>query len=488
MNKVFSKFVFCFCTLSLFLNAPIYANENNGSANNFPGSFADLSEKLLPAVVNISTSKTVTARRRAMPGFPPGSPFEDFFEEFFGQGMPNNNRGGRTRKRTSLGSGFIIDPEGFVVTNNHVIDDADEVKVTLHDDQVFTAKIIGRDEKTDLALLKISDDKPFPYVPWGNSDKMRVGDWVLAIGNPFGLGGTVTSGIVSARARVLGSGPYDDFIQTDASINRGNSGGPMFNLQGEVVGINTAIVSPSGGSVGIGFAIPSMLASSVIDQLKKFGETQRGWLGVHIQEVTEEIAESLGLADKKGALVVTVSEDGPAKAAKILPGDVILAFNNKSIDEMRQLPRIVAETKIGSKVPVRVWRDGKSVTLYVKVGELQENGGDVVSSRAQGDKQATIKSLGLTLGNMTKEIQEKYQLPEGIQGVIIHDVMPESAAENKGLTAGDIILEIYQRPVESVAQAVSRIQKHKKAGKKFVLLLVKRNNVTRFVALRFMDE
>jgi serine protease Do len=348
--------------------------------------FADVAEKLLPSVVNISTSQKVDAANPAgdmmdmlegMPAFPPGSPFEDFFNEFRNQQQQQPRRGGRQppaqQKVTSLGSGFIIDASGFVVTNNHVIQDADEINVILQDNTTLKAELVGYDAKTDLAVLRVKPDKPLPAISWGDSDKMRVGDWVLAIGNPYGLGGTVTAGIISARARDIQSGPYDDFLQTDAAINRGNSGGPMFNTQGEVIGVNTAIYSPSGGSVGIGFAIPSAMVKSIVTQLKVTGHTRRGWLGVRIQSVSPEIAESLGLGKVRGAMVSSVNPGGPADKAGIKNGDIVLSFDAKEIPDMRRLPRIVAETDVGKTAPMVVWRGGKEVTLQVKLGELESH-------------------------------------------------------------------------------------------------------------------
>src|SRR5205823_4830656 len=351
----------------------------SAAARPAPDSFADLAEKLLPSVVNISTTQTLKSdrgRERAgpeVPQFPPGSPFEEFFRDFFDRGAPKSGRPeAQPRKATSLGSGFIIDPAGYVVTNNHVIADADEITVILHDDTNLKAELIGRDTKTDIAVLKVKTDKPLSAAVWGDSDAARVGDWVVAIGNPFGLGGSVTAGILSARQRDINSGPYDDFLQTDASINRGNSGGPMFNMDGQVIGINTAIYSPSGGSIGIGFAIPSALAKGVVAQL--IGEpdhiVHRGWLGVRIQAVTDEIAESLGLDKAKRALVASVNDIGPAQGGSIQPGDVILTFDGKPVTDMRHLPRLVAETPVDKSVPVTVWRKRKETPLHVKVGKL----------------------------------------------------------------------------------------------------------------------
>ncbi|HCW68886.1 MAG TPA: serine protease, partial [Thalassospira lucentensis] len=320
-----------------------------------PDSFADLAERLLPSVVNIATSQMVADRQGPDFQFPPGSPFEDLFRDFMDRNGQGGEQGGpspQKRRATALGSGFIISADGYIVTNNHVIDGADEISVRLHDGDTLDAKLIGRDPKTDVALLKVEPKEDLPFVKWGSSDDARIGDWAMAIGNPFGLGGTVTAGIVSARNRNINQGPYDDFIQTDASINRGNSGGPLFNLEGDVIGINSAIYSPSGGSVGIGFAIPSAIAQSVVDQLKEYGRTRRGWLGVHIQTVTDDIADSVGLDESTGAMVAGVSDEGPAKEAGIKQGDVILTFDGKEVESMRRLPRIVADTKIGKDVDV----------------------------------------------------------------------------------------------------------------------------------------
>src|SRR6267143_1014009 len=344
-----------------------------------PDNIADVAEKVINAVVNISTSQSVESRNSAtpQPSLPPGSPFEEFFDEFFKnrrgqQGDNNQNRPSGPRRVNSLGSGFIIDPSGIVVTNNHVIADADEVTVILNDGARLKAEILGRDTKVDLALLRVKPEKPLISVQFGDSDRLRLGEWVVAIGNPFSLGGTVTAGIVSARNRDINSGPYDNYIQTDAAINRGNSGGPLFNLEGEVIGVNTAIISPSGGSIGIGFAVPSKAAVAVIDQLKQFGETRRGWLGVRIQQVTDEIAESLKVAPPRGALVAGVDDKGPAKPAGIEPGDVIIKFDGKDIKEMRDLPRIVADTPVGRDVEVIVVRKGKEETKTVTLGRLED--------------------------------------------------------------------------------------------------------------------
>jgi serine protease Do len=456
-----------------------------------PDGFADLAAKLLPAVVNISSTQTIKADKSSeaapdMPQFPPGSPFEQFFKDFLDR---NKNRpDAAPRRATSLGSGFIIDGSGLVVTNNHVIADADEITVTLQDDTNFKAEVVGRDTKVDLALLRIKPTKPLPSLKFGDSDGTRVGDWVLAIGNPFGLGGTVTAGILSARAREINAGPYDDFLQTDAPINRGNSGGPMFNMNGEVIGINTAIYSPSGGSIGIGFAIPSNLAKPVIDQLRQYGHVRRGWLGVNIQSVTDEIAENLGLDKPKGALIASVREGGPAQVAGIQPGDVVLSFDGKPVTDMHHLPRLVAETPIDKSVKVTVWRKRKEHTFDVKVGELKE---DQQQAALTPNKQAppaeppgTVKTLGLSLASLTPELRERFSLSQDAAGVVVIDVANNSAASEKGMRAGDVVVEVAQEEVKTPAQITQKIDDAKKAGRKSVLLLVDRQGDLRFVALR----
>jgi serine protease Do len=456
-----------------------------------PEGFSDLAAKLLPAVVNISTTQTLKADRQRpeMPQFPPGSPFEEFFKDFLDRNMPHGQKpDAPPRRATSLGSGFIIDSSGLVVTNNHVIADADEITVILHDDTNLKAEVVGKDIKTDLALLRVKTDKPLTAVSFGDSDLMKVGDWVLAIGNPYGLGGTVTAGIVSARARDIQQGPYDDFIQTDASINRGNSGGPMFNMNGEVVGINTAIYSPSGGSIGIGFAIPSALAKPVILQLKDYGKPRRGWLGVRIQSVTDEIAESLGLDKPRGALVASVSDKGPAQAAGIQPGDIVLTFDGKDVTDMKRLPRIVAETPIDKAVKVTVWRKRKEESVDVKVGELDETEKQAdASSPAQpqpSDTGTTVKALGLSLSSVTPELKQKFSLADDADGVVVVDVASDSPAAEKGLKPGDVIVEVAQEEVKNPAQVTGKIDEAKKNHKKSVLLLVDRAGDLRFIALR----
>ena len=453
-----------------------------------PDSFADLADKLLPTVVNISTTQKVDGNDGPeMPQFPPGSPFEDFFRDFFNRRGQGGERQ-QPHNATALGSGFIVRANGYIVTNYHVIEGAEEITVVLHDNTSLDAKLVGRDEKTDLAVLKVETDKPLPFAEFGDSDRMRVGDWVLAIGNPFGLGGSVTAGIISARSREINAGPYDDFLQTDAAINRGNSGGPMFNMDGQVIGINTAIYSPSGGSVGIGFAIPSALARGVVDQIIEFGRTKRGWLGVRIQSVTPEIAESLGLDKAEGALVAGVTDDGPAAKAGIETGDVILTFDGKPISESRRLPRVVADTTVDKKVPVVVWRKGQRKELSVVLGELEaaEESGQVASTSERGGEDAkpeSLDALGVTLSAPTDALKKQYSLAEGQKGVVVTAVTGGSPAAEKGLKVGDVIVEVGQEEVAGPADVGRKVREAREGGRKSVLLLVESGGDLRFVAL-----
>jgi serine protease Do len=458
-----------------------------------PDGIAEVAEKVIDAVVNISTSQTVEAHGNVVPQLPPGSPFEEFFEEFFknrrgqqGDNTPNRERA--PRRVNSLGSGFIIDASGIVVTNNHVISDADEVNVILNDGSRLKAEVLGRDKKTDLALLRVKTDKPLTAVKFGDSEKLRLGEWVVAIGNPFSLGGTVTAGIVSARNRDINSGPYDNYIQTDAAINRGNSGGPLFNLEGEVIGINTAIISPSGGSIGIGFAVPSKIAVAVIDQLRQYGETRRGWLGVRIQQVTDEIADSLNIKPARGALVAGIDDKGPAKPAGIEPGDVIVKFDGKDVKEMRDLPRIVADTPVGKDVEVVVIRKGKEDRKTVKLGRLEDGEKQAAvtpkKDAAPEEKSVVQKSLGLNLANLSDDLRKRYKIKDGVKGVVITGVDASSAAAEKRLNAGDVIVEIAQEPVASTADIQKRLDQLKKDGRKSALLLIANaEGELRFVAL-----
>ena len=463
-----------------------------------PDGFADLAAKLLPSVVNISTTQTLKTAGGGeqdapdMPQFPPGSPFEKFFHDFLDHGVPKGEHPDLgPRKATSLGSGFVIDPAGYIVTNNHVIADADQITVILHDNTNLKATVVGRDTKTDIALLKVKTDKPLPATVWGNSDAARVGDWVLAIGNPFGLGGSVTAGILSARQRDINSGPYDDFLQTDAPINRGNSGGPMFDMDGRVIGINTAIYSPSGGSIGIGFAIPSALAKLVVAELKEEADhtVHRGWLGVRIQAVTDEIAESLGLVKARGALVASLSDKGPAQAAGIQPGDVILKFDGKDVEDMRQLPRLVAETPINKAVAVVLWRKRAETTVQVKIAKLDESDQQVANAPDAPKKTArtetgVVKTLGLTLSGITPDLKDKFSLGDDAKGVVVVDVAKDSSAADRGVHPGDLIMEAAQEEVKNPQDLSSKIDEAKKSGRKSILLLVQRQGDLHFVALR----
>jgi len=449
-----------------------------------PESFSGLAKKLLPTVVNISTTQNVEGRAGPeMPQLPPGSPFEDFFKEFF----ERNNPQPRNRRATSLGSGFIIDNKGHIVTNNHVIQDADEIHVILHDDTRLKATLIGRDPKTDLAVLKVEEEIKLPQTEFGDSDEMEVGDWVIAIGNPFGLGGTVTAGIISARGRDINSGPYDDYLQTDASINRGNSGGPTFNMDGEVIGINTAIFSPTGGSVGIGFAIPSNVAAPVIRQLIKNGEVRRGWLGVHIQSVTDEIAESLGLKETTGAMIASVVPDGPAASADFKPGDVILEFGGVEVPEMRRLPKIVADIEPGETVDAIVWRDGERVTVAVEVGHLKEEPTQVAAAPVKEkstSREQEIEQLGLKVVGIDGDMRQKFKLEADAKGVVVTDVDADGPAAEKGLQPGDRIIQVSQEDVAEPADVKRKVDQAKAQGRKSVLLRVQSERGLRFVAIR----
>lgn len=460
-----------------------------------PESFAPLAEKLSPAVVNIATTQKVKGMAGnpmmpfmfGLPDDPQLEPFREFFKQF-GQGMPQGRGGSGAPEQEvhSLGSGFIIDASGYVVTNNHVIDEADEVKVIMQDDTKLDAKIIGRDEKTDLALLKVTSKKPLPFVSFGNSDSAKVGDWIIAIGNPFGLGGSVSAGIISARSRSINAGPFDDFIQTDAAINRGNSGGPMFNMAGEVIGVNSAIISPSGGNVGIGFAVPSTLAQPVIEQLKKFGRTHRGWLGVKIQEVTDEIAESVGLSKAQGALVLGLNEGSPAAKAGVRIGDVITHFNDSEVSQMRKLPRIVAETKVGSTVPVKLWRDGKPVMVKVTLGEQKDDAPK--PSKLTGDPESedmkTAEFLGLQAVTLDPAIAARFGIPEKMKGLLILEVEPASVAGRQGLQEGDVITHVNNVATATVQDFRTAMGRALGAGRNFALVRIQRSeNEVAFVTL-----
>src|SRR6202142_2203556 len=464
-----------------------------------PDGIADVAEKVIAAVVNISTSQTVEAKagpggegRGVTPQLPPGSPFEEFFDDFFKnrRGSPGGPRGGgdmQPHKTSSLGSGFIIDTSGIVVTNNHVIADADEINVIMNDGTKIKAELVGVDKKTDLAVLKFKPVKPLVAVKFGDSDKLRLGEWVIAIGNPFSLGGTVTAGIVSARNRDISNGPYDNYIQTDAAINRGNSGGPLFNLDGEVIGVNTLIISPSGGSIGIGFAVPSKTVAGVVDQLRQFGELRRGWLGVRIQQVTDEIAESLNIKPARGALIAGVDDKGPAKPAGIEPGDVIVTFDGKEIKEPKDLSRVVADTAVGKEVDVVVIRKGEEQTKKVTLGRLEDPDKPQpasAKSTPEPEKPVTQKVLGLDLANLSKDLRSRYKIKDTVKGVVVTGVDNASDAADKRLSAGDVIVEVAQEAVSNAADIEKRVEQLKKDGKKSVLLLLSNaDGELRFVAL-----
>jgi serine protease Do len=458
-----------------------------------PENVADVAEEVIDAVVNISTSQKVDTRMSNMPDLPPGSPMEEFFEEFFKNRRGNrggDDQDGAPRRVNSLGSGFIIDPSGLVVTNNHVIAEADEISVILNDGTKLKAELVGKDSKSDLALLRVHPDQPLKAVKFGDSDKLRLGEWVIAIGNPFSLGGTVTAGIVSARNRDINSGPYDNYIQTDAAINRGNSGGPLFNLNGDVVGVNTAIYSPTGGSIGIGFAVPSNSAVAVIDQLRQFGETHRGWLGVRIQPVTDDIAESLGIKPARGALVAGVDDRGPAKPGGIEPGDVVVSFDGHPVKEMHDLPRIVADTPVNKEVDVVIIRKGKEETHRVKIGRL-EDGEKMAAlekkdSAAPEQKSVVQKTLGLELSSLSDDLRKKFKIRDTVKGVVVTgvDASVASAQADKRLSPGDVIVELQYQPVGTPADIQTRIDALKTQGKKVAVLLVSNaDGETRFVAL-----
>jgi serine protease Do len=484
----------CLGTAGVLMSAPALARGPDG--------IADVAEKVIDAVVNISTSQTVEAKagggegRGAMPQLPPGSPFEEFFDDFFKnrRGPGGGSKGGdknsdlQPRKTNSLGSGFIVDTSGIAVTNNHVIADADEINIIMNDGTKIKAELVGVDKKTDLAVLKFKPPaKPLIAVKFGDSDRLRLGEWVIAIGNPFSLGGTVTAGIVSARNRDINSGPYDSYIQTDAAINRGNSGGPLFNLDGEVIGVNTLIISPSGGSIGIGFAVPSKTVAGVVDSLRQFGELRRGWLGVRIQQVTDEIAESLNIKPARGALIAGVEDKGPAKPAGIEPGDVVVKFDGKDIKEPKDLSRVVADTAVGKEVDVVIIRKGKEETRKVTLGRLEDGDKAVqasAKSQPETEKPVTQKALGLDLATLSKDLRTRYKVKDSVKGVVITSVDSNSDAAEKRLSPGEVIVEVAQEAVSNAADVKKRVDQLKKDGKKSILLLVSNaDGELRFVAL-----
>ena len=487
--------------LTLAVPMSVSIRPEPAAARGTPDGFADLAAKLLPAVVNISSTQNMQAKNGPpngpqsgpdVPVFPPGSPFEQFFKDFLNRGRPPGQRGDATprpqRKAQSLGSGFIIDAGGLVVTNNHVIDGADEIAVNLQDGTTLKAELVGRDETGDIALLRVKSDKPLPVVEFGDSNASRVGDWVLAIGNPFGLGGTVTAGIVSARSRDIRQGPYDDFIQTDAAINKGNSGGPLFNMDGKVIGINTAIFSESGGSVGIGFSIPSNMAKSVVVQLKDFGHPRRGWLGVRIQQVTPDLAESVGLKDTSGAMIAGTTDGGPAEKAKIKGGDIILKFDGQEVKDMHSLPKIVAETDVGKEVKIVLWRDGKEVTLNAV---LDEKPSDAKLAAADAGKKGTdavpasrdLTGLGMKIAPLTDATRDRFQINPDQKGVVITDVSQGGVAAERGLKPGDVIVEVQQTEVTTTEDVQKKVDAQRSQDRKSVLMLIQGSDGVRYVPL-----
>ena len=463
------------------LPVTVPANVQAGSSG-----FADLAERLLPTVVNISTSQTLKRtpdQQKNQPQPPQGTPFDDFFKNF-------TDRDNRPRRVQSLGSGFIIDAAGYVVTNNHVIEGADEITVIFDDGDELKATLVGTDEKTDLALLKVTSKNQLPPAKMGDSDKARVGEWVMAIGDPFGLGGSVTTGIISARNRDINAGAYDDFIQTDAPINRGNSGGPLFNMYGEVIGVNTAIYSPTGGSVGIGFAIPINAAKNVINQLRAAGVVRRGWLGVRIQEVTDELAESLGLDRGRGALISGMDQNGPAQKAGLQNGDVVLTFDGKAVTDNRALPRMVADTQIGRTVNVEILRRGQRRTLPITVQRLNEDDQKLASAdpnaskQKQGPRGPTVTNLGMTLAPITGEARRRWRLDDRVQGVVVTEVDAESPAGEKNIRPGDVITEVAQQRITSVEDFTARVEEERRAQHRVVLLQVSRGGELTFIPVR----
>ncbi|RUA13629.1 MAG: serine protease [Alphaproteobacteria bacterium] len=456
--KIYKKF-FHYCLILIVLILPI----SFAHAKMVPGSFADLAEKLMPSVVNIASTQTIRTTSNPFPfEFPEGSPFEDMFKEF---NQP------RERKATGLGSGFIIDEKGIVVTNNHVIQGAEDIIVSVNGSTEYKAKIIGTDPYMDLAVLQIESNEEFKPVSFGDSDKARIGDWVIAIGNPFGFGGTVTSGIISSRNRDIGLTRYDDFIQTDASINVGNSGGPLFNLDGKVVGINTAIIAPGrSGSIGIGFAIPSNSASKVIEQLIEFGETKRGWLGVRIQVVTEEIAEVEKLEKPEGALVANVSEGSPAAKGGIKPGDIILEFDGKKVDTMRTLPKLVAQTKVGKRVEVKIWRNQQLISKKVLLGRLESSKEFKAENKTESDKDIIVEALKISVRDLNKNDISKRELPKNSTGVVVTKISENSPL--KFVSVNDVIVELQKKKITNSNQFLKLVNDILNKGQKTLMFAI----------------
>ncbi|SLN40155.1 putative periplasmic serine endoprotease DegP-like precursor [Roseovarius albus] len=478
VHRIFQSFWFLVLAVAMLVLQVL-------SANARPESFADLAESISPSVVNITTS-TVVADGGPSPIVPEGSPFEDFFREF----RDRNGQGDRPQRTQALGSGFVISEDGFVVTNNHVIQAADEIIIEFYSGEELKAEVIGTDPKTDIALLKVEAEEPLPFVKFGDSDTARVGDWVVAMGNPLGQGFSVSAGIVSARNRAL-SGTYDDYIQTDAAINQGNSGGPLFNLDGEVIGVNTAILSPNGGSIGIGFSMASNVVTRVVDQLQEFGETRRGWLGVRIQDVTEDVAEAIGLEKAAGALVTDVPE-GPASEAGVLSGDVIMSFDGKDVKDTRGLVREVGNSEVGKTVRVVVFRDGKTQTLKITLGRREAAEGTAEEEGADDGEEEVAPTektvLDMELSELNGDLRSQLDLADDAKGLVVRDLDSLSEAYEKGMRAGDLITEAGQQNVTSIQDLEDRISEAKDAGRKSILLLVRRGGDPRFVALSLEDD
>lgn len=452
--------------------------------------FADLIERVSPAVVHVAVSGTVSARSQSPQfNFPEGSPFEEFFEQFRNR-QPNQQAPQQSRP-LGIGSGFIISADGYVVTNNHVINNADEIVVTMTNGEEHLAELKGTDSKTDLALLKLSNVDDLPYVTFGDADKSRVGDWVLAIGNPFGLGGSASTGIISARGRDINSGPYDDYIQVDAAINRGNSGGPLFNLQGEVIGINTAIYSPNGGSVGIGFSIPSNLAETVISQLQESGEVERSWIGVQIQPLDDELAEGFGRSNDKGALIASVVPGKPADNGGLQAGDIILSFDGKDVDKMRDLPRIVAQSEVGEKYKVGIWRAGKNKTLTIKTDRYPDD--NAVASLVSPESSSTPESIdgdlfGARLSELDSNARSQFNIEDDIEGVLVLDVNQDGLAASNGIRRGDVITSVNNATVKSTKDVEDEIRDAKKEGRDKIVVLLQRNSGSRFIPFNLAER
>jgi serine protease Do len=454
----------------------------NIEARGAPESFADLVEALSPAVVNITSTTLVKQQPEFNPRVPPGSPFEEFFREFQDRGNPKNSPQ-RKRRGSALGSGFIISSDGFVVTNNHVIENADEIEIEMIDGTLIQAEVFGRDEKTDIALLKVNSDTDLPFVEFGDAALARAGDWVLAIGNPLGQGFSVSAGIISAIGRSL-NGSYDDFIQTDAAINRGNSGGPLFDMAGQVIGVNTAILSPNGGSIGIGFSMSSSVVKKVVAQLRDFGETRRGWLGVRIQDISKDVADALGLETTEGALVTDVPE-GPARDAGLRSGDIIREFDEIIIDSTRTLVRVVADSSVGKSVPIKIVRDGKTLIKSVKLGRLED--ALLVNKNAKPKPQKSIVISGMTLSTITEKIRTEMELEPSIDGLLVSNVEVDSDAAAKGIRNGDIITKSGQKSILVPMDLRDEIDRALESGRKSILLLIYRDGSRRFIALTLKE-